>query len=208
MPDFLIIDDHPIVRKGIRQILEEMPGNIHVTEAGNASEGLKKLRERGYDLVVLDINLPGRSGLDLLKDIKHLKPDLKVLMISVYPEDQYAIRSLKSGASGYLTKESAPDELTIAVEKILKGHRYITQSIAEQIFDTLNTAELPHQSLSNRELEVLILIAKGKGLKEIGDLLSLSEKTISTYRTRILEKMNMKSNAEIVKYALQNKLIE
>jgi len=208
MPDFLIIDDHPIVRKGIRQILEEMPGKIHITEAGNASEGLKKLRERRYDLVLLDINLPGRSGLDLLKDIVHLKPDLKVLMISMYPEEQYAIRSLKSGASGYLTKESASDELTIAVEKILKGHRYITHSIAEQIFDNLNTAELPHQSLSNRELEVMILIAKGKGLKEIGDLLSLSEKTISTYRTRILEKMNMQSNAEIVKYALQNKLIE
>jgi len=208
MPDFLIIDDHPLVRKGIRQILEEMPGKIHITEAGNASEGLKKLRERRYDLVLLDINLPGRSGLDLLKDIVHLKPDLKVLMISMYPEEQYAIRSLKSGASGYLTKESASDELTIAVEKILKGHRYITHSIAEQIFDNLNTAELPHQSLSNRELEVMILIAKGKGLKEIGDLLSLSEKTISTYRTRILEKMNMQSNAEIVKYALQNKLIE
>ena len=208
MPDFLIIDDHPIVRKGIRQILEEIPGNIHVSEAGNASEGLRKLRERRYDLVVLDINLPGRSGLDMLKDIKLMKPDVKVLMISMYPEEQYAIRSLKSGASGYLTKESAPDELTIAVEKILKGHRYITQSISEQIFDTMDTVELSHQSLSNRELEVMIQIAKGKGLKEIGSLLSLSEKTISTYRTRILEKMNMKSNADITKYALQNKLIE
>jgi DNA-binding NarL/FixJ family response regulator len=208
MTEFLIIDDHPIVRKGIRQILEEMPGKIHVTEAGNASEGLGKFRERTYDLIVLDINLPGRSGLDILEDIKLLKPDVKVLMISMYPEEQYAIRSLKSGASGYLIKESAPDELSIAVEKILKGQRYITQSIAERIFDTVNTAELSYQSLSNRELEVMILIAKGKSLKEIGNLLSLSEKTISTYRTRILEKMNMKSNAEIVKYALQNKLIE
>jgi two-component system invasion response regulator UvrY len=208
MTEFLIIDDHPIVRKGIRQILEDMPGNIHVTEAGNASEGLGKFRERTYDLVLLDINLPGRSGLDILENIKNLQPDVKVLMISMYPEEQYAIRSLKSGASGYLIKESAPDELNIAVEKILKGHRYITQSIAERIFDSVNTAEFLHQSLSNRELEVMILIAKGKGLKEIGVLLSLSEKTISTYRTRILEKMNMKSNAEIVKYALQNKLIE
>jgi DNA-binding NarL/FixJ family response regulator len=208
MPDFLIIDDHPIVRKGIRQILEEMPGKIHVTEAGNASEGLGKFRERIFDLVLLDINLPGRSGLDILADIKLLKPDMKVLMISMYPEEQYAIRSLKSGASGYLIKESAPDELNIAVEKILKGQRYITQSIAERIFDSVNTAELPYQSLSNREFEVMIQIAKGKGLKEIGNLLSLSEKTISTYRTRILEKMNMQTNAEIVKYALQNKLIE
>jgi DNA-binding NarL/FixJ family response regulator len=208
MPDFLIIDDHPIVRKGIRQILEEMPGKIHVTEAGNASEGLGKFRERIFDLVLLDINLPGRSGLDILADIKLLKPDMKVLMISMYPEEQYAIRSLKSGASGYLIKESAPDELNIAVEKILKGQRYITQSIAERIFDSVNTAELPYQSLSNREFEVMIQIAKGKGLKEIGNLLSLSEKTISTYRTRILEKMNIQTNAEIVKYALQNKLIE
>jgi two-component system, NarL family, invasion response regulator UvrY len=208
MPVFLIIDDHPIVRKGIRQILEDMNSDVHVHETGTAVDGLKKFREIDIDLVLLDINLPDRSGLDILKDFKYLKPDVKVLMISMYPEEQYAIRSLKSGASGYLTKESASDELTIAVANILKGHRYITQSIADQIFDTLNYAESPHKSLSNREFEVMIQIAKGKGLKEIGNLLSLSDKTISTYRYRVLEKMNMKSNAEIIKYALQNKLIE
>ena len=208
MPNFLIIDDHPIVRKGIRQLLEERSGPVSVEEAGSAAEGVKKFREGDYELVLLDINLPGRGGLDLIEDLKKIKSNVRVLVVSMYPEEQYAIRALKSGAMGYLTKDSAPDELLVAVNKILQGDRYITQSIAEKIFDALENKGVPHEALSNREFEVMILIARGRNLKTIGDLLSLSEKTISTYRSRILEKMNMQSNADIIKYALQNKLIE
>lgn len=208
MSVFLIIDDHPVVRRGIRQILEEMSGDIQVYEAGRAADGLRKIRESDIDIVLLDINLPGRSGLDMLKDIRKIKPETKVLIISMYPEEQYAIRVLKSGAQGYVTKESAPDELLIAVDRILKGGRYITQSIAEQIFDTFESNGPLHQSLSNREYEVLIHLSKGRNIKEIADLLALSSKTISTYRRRILEKMKMQSNIELVRYALQHKLIE
>lgn len=208
MLSFLIIDDHPIVRKGIRQILEDMDGDVHIHEAGTAPEGLKKFRENDIDLVLLDINLPGKSGLDMLEDLKQLKANVKILMISMYPEEQYAIRALKSGASGYLTKESASDELLLAVDKIIKGGRYITQSLAEQIFDTLDIEGPVHGQLSNREFEVMIQIAKGKDIKKIAIALSLSEKTVSTYRSRILEKMNLLSNTDLVRYALRNKLIE
>jgi two-component system invasion response regulator UvrY len=208
MPDFLVVDDHPIVRKGICQILEEVSGKVQITEASDASEALKNLRAGKFDMVLLDINLPGRGGLDLLEDIKGLDPEVRVLIISMYPEAQYAIRSLKTGASGYLTKESAPNELLAAVGKILGGGRYITQSIAEKIFDAIDQKGPPHDLLSNRELEVLIQIAKGRSLKDIGDLLALSEKTISTYRSRIMDKMQLNSNADIVRYALQHKLIE
>lgn len=208
MPVVLIIDDHPIIRRGIRQILEDKSGDIQVHEAGTVSDGLKKFREYDIDLVLLDISLPGRSGLDMIEDMKQLKSDAKILMISMYPEEQYAIRALKSGASGYLTKESAPDELLLAVERIINGGRYITQSLAEQIFDTLDKEGPVHRKLSNREFEVMIQIAKGKDIKKIANALSLSEKTISTYRSRILEKMNLLSNTDLVRYALRNKLIE
>ncbi len=208
MPVVLIIDDHPIIRRGIRQILEDKAGDIQVHEAGTVSDGLKKFREYDIDLVLLDISLPGRSGLDMIEDMKQLKSDAKILMISMYPEEQYAIRALKSGASGYLTKESAPDELLLAVERIINGGRYITQSLAEQIFDTLDKEGPVHRKLSNREFEVMIQIAKGKDIKKIANALSLSEKTISTYRSRILEKMNLLSNTDLVRYALRNKLIE
>jgi two-component system invasion response regulator UvrY len=208
MPKFLVVDDHPIVRKGICQILEEISMNVEIIEAGDATEALKHFRDKKIDIVLLDINLPGRGGLDVLEDMKSFNPDAKILMVSMYPEQQYAIRSLRSGASGYLTKESAADELTLAVEKILKGGRYITQSIAEQIFDAIDNEGPLHELLSNRELEVLIQIAKGRSLKEIGELLTLSEKTISTYRSRIMEKMSMNSNADVVRYALQNLLID
>ena len=208
MPVFLIIDDHPVVRKGIRQILQDADGYVQVHEAGTAAEGMKKIRETDIDLILLDINLPGRSGLDMIEDIKQLKSDVKILVISMYPEEQYAIRALKSGASGYLTKVSAPDELLAAVQKIIRGGHYITQSIAEHIFDILDKEGPLHQSLSNRELEVMIRLSNGEQIKDIANTLSLSEKTVSTYRSRILEKMKMKSNAELVRYALQNRLIE
>jgi DNA-binding NarL/FixJ family response regulator len=208
MANFLVVDDHPIVRKGICQIIEEYSMNTIIDEAGNASGAMKKFRENKYDLVLLDINLPGRGGLDLLEDMKGYDSNVKILMVSMYPEQQYAIRALKTGASGYLTKESASDELVVAIEKIINGGRYITQSIAEQIFDAIDKDGPLHEALSNRELEVLIQIAKGRSLKDIGEMLSLSEKTISTYRSRILEKMGMHSNADIVRYALQNNMID
>jgi two-component system, NarL family, invasion response regulator UvrY len=208
MAAFLVIDDHPIVRKGICQILEEIPGNVQISEASNASEALKIIRTQKFDVVLLDINLPGRTGLDLLEDFRRMDPTLKILVVSMYPEEQYAIRALRTGASGYLTKASAPDELLSAVDKILHGGRYITQSIAEKIFDAIDHKGPPHELLSNRELEVLIQIAKGLSLKDIGELLSLSEKTISTYRSRILAKMELNSNADIVRYALKHNLID
>jgi len=208
MTSFLVVDDHPLVRKGICQILDEFTGSSTIEEAGDASEAMKKFREQTFDLVLLDINLPGRGGLDLLEDMKSYNPAAKILMVSMYPEQQYAIRALKTGASGYLTKESASDELASAIDKVMNGGRYITQSIAEQIFDAIDRQGPPHETLSNRELEVLIQIAKGRSLKEIGEMLALSEKTISTYRSRILEKMEMNSNADIVRYALKNGLID
>lgn len=208
MPDFLVVDDHPVVRKGICQILEDVSGQVNITEASDAREALKASSAKKYDVVLLDINLPDRTGLDLLEDLKNVHPAIKILMVSMYPEEQYAIRALRAGASGYLTKESASNELLAAVDKILKGGRYITQSIAERIFDAIDHKGPPHDLLSNRELEVLIQIAKGRSLKEIGQNLALSEKTISTYRSRILEKMDLNSNADIVRYALMSKLID
>lgn len=208
MPRFLVVDDHPLVRRGICQILNDVSGPVSIVEASDASEAMKEIRASKFDVVLLDINLPGRTGLDLLQDLKNSHPGIKILMVSMYPEEQYAIRALRAGASGYLTKESASNELLTAVDKILKGGRYITQSIAERIFDAIDQKGPPHELLSNRELEVLLQIAKGLSLKEIGHLLALSEKTISTYRSRILEKMELSSNADIVRYALQSKLID
>jgi len=208
MPDFLVVDDHPVVRRGICQILEEVSGPVHITEASNAMEALKMIRSNHFHMVLLDINLPDRTGLDLLEDLRNAHPDVKILMVSMYPEEQYAIRALKAGASGYLTKESASNELLAAIDKILHGGRYITQSIAERIFDAIDQNGPPHDLLSNRELEVLIQIAKGRSLKEIGQTLGLSEKTISTYRSRILEKMELNSNADMVRYALTQNLID
>ena len=208
MTVFLIIDDHPIVRRGIHQILMEYNGNVRIHEAGTAEEGLKKAREIRTDLVLLDINLPGRSGLDVIEDIRRARPETKILILSMYPEEQYAIRALRSGASGYLAKDSAPDELLKAVSRILQGGRYITQSMAEHIYEILDGEKTPHHHLSNRELEVMRHLARGKSIKDIAAELHLSEKTISTYRGRILEKMRMHSNADIVRYAIQNRLID
>ncbi len=208
MPKFLIIDDHPIVRKGIRQILEEMSGVIITDEAASAGEGLKKFYQNDYDVVLLDIHLPGRSGLQVLEDMKHMKPGTPVLIISMYPEEQYAIRAMKSGASGYITKESAPDELLAAIRKVLDGRKYITQALAEKIFNGLDEDHPRYEALSNREYEVMIQIGKGKSIKEIAGILSVSDKTVSTYKSRVLEKMGMNSNAELIKYVIQEGLID
>jgi DNA-binding NarL/FixJ family response regulator len=205
----LVADDHAILRKGIKQILAEIPSIETVDEATNGQEVLARAGKVRYDLVLLDISMPGRSGLEVLKQLKAEKPRLPVLILSMHPEEQYALRALKAGASGYLTKESAPDELIAAVQKILEGGKYVSQSLAERFITELShPADKPlHDLLSDREYEILRMIASGKTVSEIGEELALSVKTVSTYRTRILEKMNLKNNAEMTKYVLENGLV-
>ena len=206
----LIADDHAIVRKGLIQILQDAPEAISVEEAESGQEVLDKLRKTIFDAVVLDISMPGRSGLDTLSQIKTAYPDLPVLILSMHPEEQYALRVLKAGASGYLMKESAPNALISAVVKVAQGHKYITPSLAEALATRFEKGgdRKPHEKLSDREFEVFILISKGTSVKEIADSLFLSVKTVHTYRSRILEKMHMKGTAEIIHYAIQNQLIE
>jgi two-component system, NarL family, invasion response regulator UvrY len=209
MIEILIVDDHAVVRTGLRQILSEISDMIITDEACDAKEALDKIRTNDYSIVVLDIALPGKSGLDALKEIKLERPGLPVLILSMYPEDQYAIRVLKSGAAGYMTKESAPEELVKAVRTVAGGKKYISPSVAERLASQLDFSgkkEL-HEMLSDREYQVLCMIASGKPSGEIAEELSLSVKTISTYRSRILEKMNLNNNAELTTYAIQKRLI-
>jgi two-component system invasion response regulator UvrY len=205
-----IADDHTVVREGLKHILSEMPDVLVAGEAGNGQEVLEKVGRKDYDLILLDIAMPGRDGLEILKDLKLQKPKLPVLILSMFPEEQYALRALKSGASGYLTKDSIPDELIKAVRKILKGGKYISSSFSEKLlFSFDNDAEKPiHETLSDREYQVMRMIASGKILQAIADELSLSVKTISTYRSRILEKMGMNNNAELTHYAIKNRLVD
>jgi DNA-binding NarL/FixJ family response regulator len=209
MPRILIADDHPIVRRGLKQILAEEPDFSHVGEAQCAREIHQLLRESTWDVLILDINLPDQSGLEVLKEVHDSKPNLPVLILSMHPEDQFAVRVLKSGASGYLTKDSAPDELIKAVRKILSGGRYISSTLAEQLAVSLSrgSSETPHENLTDREFQVLVMIASGKTVSEIAEHLDLSVKTISTDRTRILEKMNLKTNAELTSYAVRSGLV-
>ena len=210
MIKILIADDHPVVRKGLKEIIEEIPDMAVHGEASNGQETLEKVGKSDFDIVVLDISMPGISGLDILKQLKSEKPELSILVLSMYPEEQYAVRVLRAGASGYLTKESAPEELIAAIRKASKGGKYISSSLAEKLaFDLETDAERPlHETLSDREYQVMRMIASGKTGKEIAEELFLSVKTISTYRTRILEKMEMKSNAELIHYALKHGLVE
>jgi two-component system invasion response regulator UvrY len=206
----LIADDHTIVRKGLKQIISETQDMVVADEAGDGQEVLNKVRKNGFDMVLLDISMPGRTGLDILRELKAEKPKLPILVLSMYPEEQYAVRVLRAGASGYLTKESAPDELIAAIRKVSLGKKYVTPSLAERLaLDLDMDSDKPlHETLSDREYQVLCLIASGKTVGEIAEKLSLSAKTISTYRARILEKMNMKNNAELTHYALQHKLVD
>ena len=210
MLKILIADDHSIVRRGLKQILSEIPDMAVIDEAACGEEALGKALKNDYDVIVLDISMPGRGGLDVLKQIKIHKPKQHVLVLSMYAEEQYALRVLRAGASGYLTKESAPDELINAINKVAKGMKYVSSHLAEEIAFSLDfDAEKPIQErLSDREFQVMCLIASGKTTGEIADELSLSIKTISTYRARVLEKMGMKSNAELTHYAIKNKLVE
>lgn len=202
----IVADDHAVVRKGLKQILLDMSGVKEVKEVDNGPALIEKVTKEEFDFVVLDISMPGQSGLLTLKEIKNRKPKLPVLMLSIHPEEQYALRALKDGASGYITKDSAPDELVKAIEKILSGHKYITQSIADKLVDDIGD-KLQHELLSDREYEVFSKIAVGKTMTVIADELSLSVKTVSTYRSRIYDKMNMTSRTELTIYAIQNKLI-
>jgi two-component system, NarL family, invasion response regulator UvrY len=205
----LITDDHPIVRQGLKQLLKETFESIVVDEAGNGTEALDKIKKEKYDIVLLDIAMPGMNGLEVLKEIQKFNKTLPVLIISIYPEDQYALRCLKAGASGYLTKDTASDELTLAVERILSGKKYVSPTLADKLARHLNegTPKLPHELLSDREDQVMRYIASGKTATEIAAELSLSVKTINTYRNRILKKMQIKNSAELIRYAVQNQLL-
>jgi two-component system, NarL family, invasion response regulator UvrY len=210
MTRMLIVDDHEIFRRGVKQILADEFPQLEVGEARDARQALAAAHERAWDMVLLDINLPGRSGLDLLDDLRRLNPRLPVVVLSNYPEADYALRALKLGASGYVSKQSASDELLAAIRKAMAGGRYITPSLAEKLAATLSGdfTAAPHETLSNRELQVLRLIATGKTVKEIAAQLSLSEKTVGTYRTRISQKMGLATNVELTRYALQHKLVD
>jgi two-component system invasion response regulator UvrY len=204
----LIADDHPVVRRGLKQIIAEIPGAVIADEATNGWEVLSKVRAGDYDVVLLDITMPGMDGIDVLTQLKCEKPRLPILVLSMHPEEQFAVRALRAGASGYLTKESAPDELATAIQKVSSGRKYVSSSLAEKLASVVQKAEqLPHESLSNREYQVMCQFASGKTVTQIAKELSLSVKTISTYRSRILEKMQMKNNAELIRYALNNHLI-
>jgi DNA-binding NarL/FixJ family response regulator len=206
----LIADDHPVFRRGLKQIIEEASDLIVAGEAANGAEALRKARTGDYDVVLLDITMPVKNGVDVLSQLKHDRPALPVLMLSMHPEEQYAVRALRAGASGYLTKESAPEELVAAIRKVSAGGKYVSASLAEHLASILQSAgeSLPHETLSRREYQVMCLIAAGKTVSEVARELSLSVKTVSTYRARILEKLQMKNNAELMRYATQNQLVE
>jgi len=205
----LIVDDHAIVRRGLIQILVPEFPDVLITEVGNGNDAIALARKQVWDLILLDISIPGgRSGLDILKQIRADGIKVPILMLSMHPESQYAVRALKAGASGFLNKESAAEELLMAVNRVLSGKRYITSSVAEQLIDLKDgdSATEPHQQLSDREMQVLRLIASGKTVSEVAEELSLTVSTISTYRFRILEKLSLKNNAELTRYALDNNL--
>ncbi len=206
----IIVDDHAVVRKGLRQIIEDTPDLSVADEAGSGYELLEKVRLKKYDVVLLDISMPGKDGLDTLKELKNEKQDLPVLVFTVYPEEQYALRVLKAGAAGYINKECEPEALIEAIRKVSQGRKYISPDLAELLASNLDSGgdQALHDSLSDREFQVMCLIASGKTVKDIAKELFLSINTISTYRIRILEKMNMKSNAEITHYAIKNRLVE
>ena len=206
----LIADDHAIFRHGLRQILEENSDMSVDGEASNGQDVLDQIWRNDFDLLLLDINMPGMSGLETLKQLKAQKPKLKVLVLSMYPEEQYAIRALKAGASGYITKASASEELIEAIRKVSQGGKYVSASLAEKLILDFESDidRLPHELLSDREFEVLCMIASGKTVSQIAEELCLSVKTVSTHRVRILEKMRMKNNAELTNYAIKHELID
>ena len=205
----LIVDDHAIVRAGLKQILNEGMPNVDVDEVDCAIDAIKKIKEQVYDVILLDISLPDRSGIDVLKRVRADGCETPVLVLSIHASDQYALRAFRGGANGYINKEAVTDELLKAVAKVSNGGRYISENTADMLLDILEGDSLaaPHSTLSDREYEVLCLIASGESLTQIGERLSLSVKTISTYRTRILAKMKMKDNSELTHYAIKMDLL-
>lgn len=206
----LIADDHAVVRYGLREILQEEFSECEISEARNGHEAIERIREGGLDIVLLDITMPGKNGLDVLSEMKRFRPKIPVLVLSMHPEDQYALRALKAGAVGYLTKETAPDELIKAIKTVFQGDKYISTSLAERLASLVQRGVSGplHESLSDREYQVMRSIASGKTVSQIAKDLSLSVKTISTYRTRIMEKTGMKTNAELTRYALEMGLVD
>jgi DNA-binding NarL/FixJ family response regulator len=203
----LLVDDHDVVRKGIRAILEDRFAAIAIREASSGDEALAALAEP-FDAVVLDLSMPGRSGIDLLTEIKHRHPKLPVLIMSLHGEEQFAVRALRAGASGYLTKSAASEQLIAAFERIVRGGRYISEALAERLAVSAGGGtDAPHDRLSDREFEVMRGIASGESVSEIADRIHLSVKTVSTYRARLLDKMGMTTNAELTRYAIQNGLV-
>lgn len=210
MINVLIADDHALIRKGLKQLLDDTE-NMRVTgEAENGMQAIRMVDENDYDVVLLDISMPDKHGIDVLKQLKINKPQLPVLMLSMHPEEQYALRSMKAGAAGYLNKQSAPLQLVTAISQVASGKKYISTELAEQLANGLSQGyqELLHQTLSNREYQTLCLMASGKKLSEMAEIMTLSPKTVSVYRSRLLEKMKLKNNAEAIHYAISNHLIE
>ena len=205
-----IVDDHEIILEGLKKILKEESDFVVVAEAQDGIEALEKIQHTDCDIMLLDMNMPGRSGIDLLSDLKIVKPQLHILVLSIHPEDKFALRTLKAGASGYLCKDTALDELVIAIRKIHSKGRYLSTTLAEQLaFDVVpDKDQLPHESLSNRELEIMFLLAEGKKVKAIAKELTLSVSTVFTYRVRIFEKLKLKNDVELTHYTINNKLIE
>ncbi len=205
----LIADDHEVVRRGLKDILESERGMRVVAEAASGTDAVALARKTRLDAIVLDISMPGMSGLDALKELKAICPDVPVLILSIYPEEQYAVRVLKAGAAGYLTKDTAPEELVVAVRRVISGRKYVSPSLAERLACELEEGidKLPHERLSDREFQLLLMIARGRTVGEIALELSLSVKTVSTYRSRVLEKMGMRNNAEIMRYVMDRNLL-
>jgi DNA-binding NarL/FixJ family response regulator len=206
----LIVDDHALIRRGLKQVLQDGLGAVAVGEAENAGQALEEVIKRTWDIVVMDITLPGRSGLDVLQEIKVACPNLPVLILSMHSEDQFGVRVLRAGAAGFIPKEAAPEDLVKAIRKVVAGGRYVTNTLAEKLAaDVAQPADqLPHEHLSDREFQVLRLIASGKAVGQIATELSLSVKTISTYRARVLEKMRLQNNAQLTHYAISRQLVE
>lgn len=210
MINLLLVDDHALIRKGIKQLLEDIP-DIRVTgETAGGMQAINMVREQNYDLVLLDIALPDKHGMDVLKQLKSEQPDIKVIVLSMYPEDQYGVRALKAGAMGYINKQSAPEKLVGAIRHVISGKKYISEAMSEQLLNNLigESQALMHQSLSNREYQTLCLMSSGKSLTEIAEVMLLSPKTVSVYRARMLEKMGFKNNAEAVHYAIAHHLVD
>jgi len=208
--NILLVEDHHIVREGVRRILVDAFPSVHIGEASSAIEAMARLTDVVWDVVLLDLSLPGRSGLDVLKDIRLAYPRLPVLIMTMHAEDQYALRAFRGGASGYITKGSGAQDLLIALNKVLAGGRYVSADVAEQLVNTLGSLDRrpPHEQLSDRELQVMVRLASGRSVKEIGHELGLSHKTISTYRARLMAKMHLRTGAELVRYALRAGLVD